>query len=133
MNSSEDRKRRRSPCRSVSGGSNSTVGRSDPAHQAIGIGPYGLCRWRGWGAAVGARTAYIERGSPWKNGYVESFNARLHGELLDAEVFHSLREAQILIEHWRRHYNTKRPYSAFGYRPAAPESIAPVDRMPTMH
>jgi transposase InsO family protein len=54
---------------------------------------------------VGAKTAYIERGSPWENGYVESINARLRDELLDGEIFYSLREARVVIESWRRHYN----------------------------
>ena len=58
-----------------------------------------------WIAAVGAKTAYIERGSPWENGYIERFNARLRDELLNGEIFYSLREAQIVIESWRRHYN----------------------------
>jgi len=58
-------------------------------------------------AAVGTRTAYIEPGSPWENGYCESFNARFRDELLNGEIFYHLREAQILIEQWRRHYNTK--------------------------
>jgi Integrase core domain len=58
-----------------------------------------------WIAAVGAKTAYIERGSPWENGYIESFNARLRDELLNGEIFYTLREAQIVIESWRRHYN----------------------------
>ena len=57
-----------------------------------------------WIAAVGTKTAYIERGSPWENGYIESFNARLRDELLNGEIFYSLREAQIVIESWRRHY-----------------------------
>ncbi len=70
-----------------------------------------------WIAAVGAKTAYIERGSPWENGCVESFNARLRDELLDGEIFYSLREAQIVIESWRIHYNTKRPHASLGYRP----------------
>ena len=56
-----------------------------------------------WITAVGAKTAYIERGSPWENGFVESFNSRLRDELLDGEIFYSLREAQIVIESWRRH------------------------------
>ncbi len=60
---------------------------------------------RAWIGAVGARTAFIEPGSPWENGYCESFNARFRDELLNVEVFYSLREAQILIERWRRHYN----------------------------
>jgi putative transposase len=88
---------------------------------------------RGWIAAVGARTAFIEPGSPWENGYVESFNARFRDELLNREVFYSLREAQIVIENWRKHSNTKRPHSALGYRPPAPETIVPIDQRPIMH
>src|SRR5262249_35585481 len=64
-----------------------------------------------WIAAAGAKTAYIERGSPWENGYIESFNARLRDELLNGEIFYTLREAQIVIESWRRHYNTIRPHA----------------------
>ena len=78
-----------------------------------------------WIAAVGAQTAYIEPGSPWENGYVESFNARLRDELLNGEIFYSLKEAQVVIEQWRRHYNTIRPHSSLGYRPPAPETIVP--------
>ena len=74
-----------------------------------------------WITAVGAKTAYIERGSPWENGYVESFNARLRDEPLDGEIFYTLREAQIIIENWRRHYNTIRPHASLGYKPPAPE------------
>ena len=88
---------------------------------------------RSWVAAVGAKTAFIEPGSPWENGYCESFNARFRDELLNGEIFYSLREAQILIEQWRRHYNTVRPHSALGYRPPAPESIIPLDQRPVMH
>ncbi|WP_106387463.1 IS3 family transposase [Cognatishimia activa] len=88
---------------------------------------------RDWISAVGAKTAYIEPGSPWENGYCESFNGRMRDELLNGEVFYSLREAQILIEEWRKHYNTKRPHSALGYRPPAPETIIPMDQRPTMH
>ncbi len=88
---------------------------------------------RDWIEAVGAKTAFIEPGSPWENGYCESFNARFRNELLDGEIFYTLREAQILIERWRRHYNTVRPHSALGYRPPAPESIVSIDRRPTMH
>jgi len=80
---------------------------------------------RGRIAAVGAQTAYIEPGSPWENGYVESFNARLRDELLNGEIFYSLKEAQVVIEQWRRHYNTIRPHSSLGYRPPAPETIVP--------
>ena len=88
---------------------------------------------RDWIAAVGAKTAYIEPGSPWENGYCESFNARFRDELLNGELFYTLREAQILIEQWRIHYNTVRPHSALGYRTPAPESIVPMDQRPTMH
>lgn len=67
---------------------------------------------RDWIVAVGAKTAYIEPGSPWENGYCESFNARFRDELLNGEIVYSLREAQILVEQWRVHYNTVRPHSA---------------------
>ena len=75
-------------------------------------------------AAVGTKTAYIEPGSPWENGYCESFNGRFRDELLNGEIFYSPREAQIIIEEWRKHYNTKRPHSALGYRPPAPEAVS---------
>ena len=88
---------------------------------------------RDWITAVGTKTAYIEPGSPWENGYCESFNGRMRDELLNGEVFYSLREAQILIEEWRKHYNTKRPHSALGYKPPAPEAIIPMDQRPIMH
>ncbi len=74
-----------------------------------------------WIAAVGAKTAYIAPGSPWENGFIESFNARLRDELLDGEIFYSLKEAKIVIESWRRHYNTLRPHGSIGYKPPAPE------------
>ncbi len=76
-------------------------------------------------ADVGARTAYIAPGSPWENGFVESFNARLRDELLDGEIFYTLAEASIIGESWRRHYNTVRPHSSLGYRPPAPEVFLP--------
>jgi transposase InsO family protein len=78
-----------------------------------------------WIAAVGAKTAYIAPGSPWENGFIESFNARLRDELLDGEIFYSLKEAQVIIESWRRHYNTLRPHGSLGYRPPAPEVFVP--------
>ncbi|MFW8637509.1 integrase core domain-containing protein, partial [Cribrihabitans pelagius] len=80
-----------------------------------------------------AKTAYIEPGSPRENGYCESFNGRMRDELLNGEIFYSLREAQIIIESWRKHYNTKRPHSALGYRPPASEAIILMDQRPTMH
>ena len=88
---------------------------------------------RDWTSAVGARTAVITPGSPWENGYVESFNARLRDELLNGEIFYSLREAQIIIEEWRRHHKTKRPHSSLGYKPPAPESIIHLHDRPTMN
>ncbi|MBY0267929.1 MAG: IS3 family transposase [Burkholderiales bacterium] len=80
---------------------------------------------RAWLATVGARTLYIEPGSPWENGYCESFNGRLRDELLNGEIFYSLREARVVIERWRKEYNTVRPHSALGYRPPAPAAINP--------
>jgi transposase InsO family protein len=78
-----------------------------------------------WMTAVGAKTAYIAPGSPWENGFIESFNARLRDELLDGEIFYSLKEAQVIIESWRRHYNTLRPHGSLGYKPPAPEVFVP--------
>jgi transposase InsO family protein len=77
---------------------------------------------RNWLARVGTKTAYIMPGSPWENGYCESFNGKLRNELLDGEIFYTLREAQVIIEQWRWHYNRIRPHSALGYRPPAPET-----------
>ena len=88
---------------------------------------------RKWISAVGAKTAYIEPGSPWENGYIESFNARFRDELLNGEIFYSLKEALIIIAQWRHHYNTKRPHSALGYRPPAPETIIPLQERPVMN
>ena len=77
---------------------------------------------RNWLTRVGTKTAYILPGSPWENGYCESFNGKLRNELLDGEIFYTLREAQVIIEQWRWHYNRIRPHSALGYRPPAPET-----------
>ncbi len=81
---------------------------------------------REWLAKVSVRTLYIEPGSPWENGYVESFNGKLRDELLNAEVFDTMLEAKVLIERWRVRYNTVRPHSSLGYRPPAPESVLPL-------
>ena len=105
-----------------------------------------------WITSVGAQTAYIAPGSPWENGYVESFNARLRDELLNGEIFYTLKEAQIVIENWRRHDNGARPHASLGYCPPAPEVFVPaftawpaaltrpaqpaklpVERRPTLH
>ena len=80
---------------------------------------------RQWLASVGAKTLYIAPGSPWENGYCESFNGKLRDELLNGEIFYSLKEAQVVIEQWRNHYNTVRPHSSLGYRPPAPQTSSP--------
>ena len=100
--------------------------RGIPGHIRSDNGPEFIAKAvQEWIAAVGAKTAYIAPGSPWENGYVESFNARLRDELLDGEIFYSLREARIIIEAWRQHYNTVRPHASLGYRPPAPEVFVP--------
>ena len=81
---------------------------------------------REWLAKVGVQTLFIEPGSPWESGYCESFNGRLRAEFLACEQFGTLLEAKVLIERWRRHYNTVRPYGSLGYRPPAPEAIQPL-------
>ena len=78
---------------------------------------------RRWLGKIGVKTMYIEPGSPWENGYNESFNGKLRDELLNGEIFYTLKEAQVLIEGWRREYNTIRPHSSLGYKPPAPEAI----------
>ena len=92
----------------------------------IGDGPEFIAKAvQEWITAVGARTAYIAPGSPWESGYIESFNARLRDELLDGEIFYTLNEARIVIESWRRHYNTVRPHGSLAYRPPAHEVFVP--------
>ena len=115
--------------------------RGVPGHVRSDNGPEFIAKAvREWIAAVGARTAFIEPGSPWENGYCESFNSKLRDELLNGEVFYSLAEARIVIESWRQHYNTQRPHSSLGYRPPAPTAVlwpaAPpstIAAKPTMH
>jgi len=100
--------------------------RGTPAYLRSDNGPELTARLvREWLARVGVQTLFIEPGSPWENGYVESFNGKLRDELLNGELFYTLREAQILIEQWRQHYNQVRPHRALGYRPPAPEALAP--------
>jgi putative transposase len=100
--------------------------RGVPGHVRSDNGPEFVAKAvQEWITAVGARTAYIAPGSPWENGFIESFNARLRDELLDGEIFYSLKEAQIVIESWRRHYNTLRPHGSLGYKPPAPEVFVP--------
>jgi putative transposase len=98
--------------------------RGVPGHIRSDNGPEFVAKAvREWITAVGAKTAYIEPGSPWENGYCESFNSKLRDELLKGEIFYTLKEAQIVIESWRRHYNTVRPHSSLGYKPPAPEAV----------
>jgi len=80
---------------------------------------------REWLHRLDVKTLYIEPGSPWENGYIESFNGKLRDELLNVEIFDTLKEAQVLTEWWRKSYNTIRPHSSLGYRPPAPESQQP--------
>ena len=102
--------------------------RGSPAFIRLDNGPKFIVQAvRDWIAAVGAKTAYIEPGSPWENGYCKSFNGRFRDESLNGVGFYSLREAQIIIEEWRKHHNTNRPHSALGYRPPAPETIINMD------
>ena len=96
------------------------LGRGIPEHIRSDNGPEFIAHeLQKWLAKVGTRTLYIERGSPWENGYCESFNGKLRDECLNGEIFYSLKEAQVLIEQWRVEYNTQRPHSALGYRPPA--------------
>ena len=100
--------------------------RGPPAYVRSDNGPEFIATTlRDWIAAVGSQTAYIEPGSPWENGYCESFNSKLRDELLNGEIFFSLAEAQVIIEAWRRHFNAVRPHSALKYRPPAPEITIP--------
>jgi putative transposase len=100
------------------------VERGTPAYLRSDNGPEFVAKAvREWLSTVGVRTLYIEPGSPWENGYLESFNGKLRDELLNREVFDTLLEAKVLVARWRTHYNRARPHSALGYRPPAPETI----------
>lgn len=85
---------------------------------------------REWLSRVGVKTLFIEPGSPWENGYNESFNSKLRDELLNMEIFYTMKEAKVLIERWRHDYNTIRPHSSLGYRPPAPETVLPNPDVP---
>ena len=87
---------------------------------------------REWLERLKVQTLFIEPGSPWENGYVESFNGKLRDELLDREIFYTLTEAEVLLERWRIHYNTQRPHSALGYRPPVPVPINPRSNLTKM-
>jgi transposase InsO family protein len=101
--------------------------RGIPEHIRSDNGPEFTARSiRQWLARLGVKTLFIEPGSPWENGYIESFNGKLRDELLNLEIFTTLEEAKVLIEQWRREYNQVRPHSAKNYRPPAPEAIISV-------
>jgi putative transposase len=98
--------------------------RGVPGHIRSDNGPEFVARAvREWIVAVGASTAYITPGSPWENGYCESFNSKLRDEVLNSELFYTLQKAKVVIEKWRQYYNTFRPHSSLGYRPPAPEVV----------
>jgi transposase InsO family protein len=102
------------------------ITRGIPEHIRSDNGPEFTSRAvRRWLERLGVGTLFIEPGSPWENGYIESFNARLRDNLLNGEIFTNLLEAKVLIENWRREYNTIRPHSMLGYKPPAPEAIMP--------
>jgi putative transposase len=122
--------------------------RGVPGHIRSDNGPEFIAKTvQAWIGGVGATTAFIEPGSPWENGYVESFNGKLRDELLNCELFNTLAEARVLIEQWRVHYNTVRPHASLGQRPPAPEVLltranrpsgpgptgSPQQPAPTMH
>jgi len=97
-----------------------------PEHLRSHHGPeFVALKLRQWRSAVGAKTLYLEPGSPWENGYGERFHGKLRDECLNGEICYSLKEAQVVIEPWRVQYNTVRPHSSLGYRPPAPEAILP--------
>ena len=78
---------------------------------------------RSWLSRLQIKPLFIEPGSPWENGYIESFNGKMRDELLNGEIFYTLKEARVLIDMWRKEYNTIRPHSTLGYRPPVPETI----------
>ena len=102
------------------------VRRGPPAHIRSDNGSEFIAKAvQDWLGRIGVKTLYITPGSPWENGYCESFNGSLRDELLDGEIFYTLAEAKIIVESWRRHFNTVRPHGSLGYKPPAPEVFVP--------
>ena len=102
------------------------LSRGIPTHIRSDYGPEFIARKiRQWLRALHVAPLYIEPGSPWENGYVESFKGKMREQFLNGELFYTLQEAQIMTERWRRHYSTKRPHSNLGGSPPAPETIQP--------
>ena len=115
--------RRWSSSRVISALADVMVMKGVPEHLRSDNGPEFVAKdLRKWLAKTGAKTLYIEPGSPWENGYCESFNSKLRDEFLNGEIFYSMKELRVLAERWRVHYNTVRPHSSLGYRPPAPEA-----------
>ena len=109
------------------------VVRGVPDHIRSDNGPeFTATAIRDWLGKVGAKTLYIEPGSPWENGYVESFNGKLRDELLDREIFYTLQEVQILTEQYRQTYNRIRPHSSLNYRPPAPQAVLLPEPVPAL-
>ena len=107
--------------------------RGVPKHIRSDNGPeFTAKKIRDWLTELEVKTLFIEPGSPWENGYIESFNGKLRDELLNREIFTTLIEAKILIEQWRWEYNHVRPHSALRYRPPAPEAILPAVMLVTL-
>jgi putative transposase len=103
---------------------NAMIEHGIPEHIRSDNGPEFVAKdLRKWLADIGTKTLYIEPGSPWENGYCESFNSKLRDEFLNGEIFYSLKEVQVLAERWRVYYNTLRPHSSLGYRPPAPAAL----------
>ena len=115
--------RRWSTARVIAALADVMVWKGVPEHLRSDNGPEFVAKdLRQWLANTGAKTAYIEPGSPWENGYCESFNSKLRDEFLNGEIFYSIKELRVLAERWRVHYNTVRPHSSLGYRPPAPQA-----------
>lgn len=103
------------------------IARGIPDHIRSDNGPEFVSKTiRGWLNRLGVKTLFIEPGSPWENGYIESFNGKLRDELLNGEIFDTITEARVLTERWRKEYNQIRPHSSLGYKPPAPTAYFPL-------
>ena len=136
--------RRWSTARVISALADVMVMKGVPEHLRSDNGPEFVAKdLRKWLAKTGAKTLYIEPGSPWENGYCESFNSKLRDEFLNGEIFYSIKELRVLAERWRVHYNTVRPHSSLGYRSPAPKvwltnnmgcgEVETATRLPLLH
>ncbi len=118
--------RRWSSARVIESLAEAMMGKGVPEHIRSDNGPEFIARdLRKWLSGVNTKPMYIEPGSPWENGYCESFNSKLQDEFLKGEIFYSIKELRVLAGRWRHYYNTDRPHSALGYRPPAPEAVLP--------